>query len=79
VNPPLVRAGHEPLPVQLPVHVAGGRQIDGQAAWNRTISRPRWRIPRFPVQAPRSGIATMSPAGVTRLRSGLIVCGTLVG
>src|ERR1700674_2372949 len=27
-------------------------------------------MPRLPVQAPRSGIASMSPVGVTRFRSG---------
>src|SRR6185312_3673536 len=40
-------------------------------AWKRTISRPSWRTPRLPVQAPRSGVATISPVGVMRFRSGI--------
>ena len=44
--------------------------IHRSLAWERTICRPECRMPRFPVHAPRSGIATMSPVGVTRLRSG---------
>src|ERR1035441_7297084 len=35
-------------------------------------------MPRLPVHAPRSGIASMSPVGVTRLRAGVTVCASVV-
>ena len=39
-------------------------------AHGRTISKPRCKRPRFPVHAPRSGIAVMFPIGVTRFWRG---------
>ena len=42
--------------------------IQWSPPWKRTMSWPVCTMPRLPVQAPRSGMATMSPMGVTRLR-----------
>ena len=40
------------------------------AKLRRISPRSSWRQPRFPYTSPRAGSATISPSGVTRLRSG---------
>ena len=47
--------------------------IQSELRWDRTIVVPSCRFPRLPVHAPRKGMATISPVGVTRFRRGSVI------